>query len=185
MSVCGYLVTVKDLIANFLEQHGLGITVNEISYYLARQNFGYKVLLKILPSGLAHGLVFSSSALPGDGQKDVNQFVMFAKDQKDRWKPYESLVKDAGVCMFNKDEKTFSMRSLYDSPPAKPEEVAQRFRTYFEGKGFKTEERSSKPGVITRAYDKGDKTYLVVTHMTTDNKKVDSTVVEYKPGVLK
>jgi hypothetical protein len=116
--------------------------------------------------------------------KDGPACFMFAKEQKDRWTPYESLVKDAGVCMFNKDEKSFSMRSLYDAPPAKPEEVAKRFQKHFEDEGFEMDDQSKKPGVIVHAYDKGDKTYLVVTHMTDDEKKVDNTVVEYKAGAL-
>ena len=83
MSVCGYQVTVKGLIANFLEQHGIGITVNETSYYLTRHSLGYKVLLRKLPSGLVHGLVFPNSALPGNDLKDINQYVVFAKNQED------------------------------------------------------------------------------------------------------
>lgn len=133
------------------------------------------------------GASMSATACNKSEGSSANELAcfMFAKDQKDRWKPYEPFVKDAGVCMFNKDEKSFSMRSLHDSPPAKPEEVAKRFQTHFEGQGFKMEDRSTKPGVITRTYDKGDKTFLVVTHMTTDDKKVDNTVVDYNPGALK
>ena len=83
MSVCGYQVTVKGIIANFLEHSGLGVTSDSKYLYLTRAGFSYKTLLKKLPSGLVHGVVFPLSAMPAGDSNEENCFCLFAKTGKE------------------------------------------------------------------------------------------------------
>ena len=78
MSICGYQVTVKGIIANFLESYGVNIELEGGERYLMRADVGYKVQLKRLPSGRAHAIVYPILTLPGNMEKKENRFFIFA-----------------------------------------------------------------------------------------------------------
>ena len=85
LSVCGYQVTVKGIIANLLERYsGACIEIEGEEYDLTCSNMGYRALVKKLPSGLAHALLIPKSSLPGyrDG-KNQNRFSIITRDRKD------------------------------------------------------------------------------------------------------
>lgn len=82
MSICGYQVTVKGIIANLLENYGISIEIQGIEYYLVRSSFGYKALLKKLPSGLVHAVLFPKLALPKNSEEKQNSFFIFTKQSK-------------------------------------------------------------------------------------------------------
>ena len=84
LSVCGYQITVKGIVANLLEYSGACIEIEGEEYDLACSDMGYKVLMKRLPSGLAHALVIPKSALPGHkDDRNKNQFSILTRDKKD------------------------------------------------------------------------------------------------------
>jgi hypothetical protein len=58
LSVCGYQITVKGIVANLLGRfNGATIEIEGEEYDLICSGMGYKVLIKKLPSGLAHALL--------------------------------------------------------------------------------------------------------------------------------
>ena len=77
MSICGYQTTVKGIIANLLENYGVSIRIEGVDYYLKRSGLGYKVLIKKLPSGLVHAVVFPKIALPMNDEERQNIFFIF------------------------------------------------------------------------------------------------------------
>ena len=77
MSICGYQTTVKGIIANLLENYGISIKIEGVDYYLKRSGLGYKVLIKKLPSGLVHAVVFPKIALPMNDEERQNIFFIF------------------------------------------------------------------------------------------------------------
>ena len=79
LSVCGYQATVKGIIANFLENHGISIQVDGVDYYLVRSSLKHKVLVKKMPSGLVHGVVFPKLAMPVNGEENQNSFYIFSE----------------------------------------------------------------------------------------------------------
>jgi len=81
MSVCGYQVTVKGVIANLLEKYGISIEVDDEEYYLNRAELGYKVLVKKLPSGLVHAVLFPKLALPKNDEDKENCFYIFTREK--------------------------------------------------------------------------------------------------------
>ena len=83
LSVCGYQTTVKGILANLLEHYGLSIEINGNEFYLGRLSASYKMQIKKLPSGLAHGVVFPKLALPKMDQEKQNRFIVFTKDRGD------------------------------------------------------------------------------------------------------
>jgi len=83
MSICGYQVTVKGIIANLLENYGISLEVEGEEYYVARAGFGYKTQVKKLPSGLVHAVVFPKTALPKNDEDRQNSFYVFTRDKKD------------------------------------------------------------------------------------------------------
>lgn len=83
LSVCGYQVTVKGIVANLLESSGACIDIEGEEYDLSCSDMGYKVLLKRLPSGLAHALILPKSALPGQDGKGKNQFTIVTLEKAD------------------------------------------------------------------------------------------------------
>lgn len=83
LSVCGYQVTVKGIVANLLESSGACIDIEGEEHDLSCSDMGYKVLLKRLPSGLAHALIFPKSALPGQEAKNENQFTIVTREKAD------------------------------------------------------------------------------------------------------
>ena len=82
MSICGYQVTVKGIIANLLENYGISIEIDRIEYYLVRSSFSYKALLKKLPSGLVHAILFPKLALPKNIEEKQNNFIIFTEQSK-------------------------------------------------------------------------------------------------------
>ena len=52
MSVCGYQVAVKGLVANFLEKSGISININGEDHDLVRSDMDYTVQMKKLPSAI-------------------------------------------------------------------------------------------------------------------------------------
>jgi len=82
LSVCGYQATVKGIIANLLENHGISIHVDGISYYLTRSDLNYKVMIKKMPTGLAHAVVYPKLALPKNDKDKQNSFYIFTDKNK-------------------------------------------------------------------------------------------------------
>jgi len=84
LSICGYQVTVKGIIANLLESCGASIEIDGAKHDIACSDIGYKVLIKKLPSGLAHALLIPKPALPGyKDDKNKNQFFIITQDRKE------------------------------------------------------------------------------------------------------
>lgn len=84
LSVCGYQITVKGIIANLLKDYGASIEIEGVKHELACSDMGYKVLRKKLPSGLAHALLIPKSAIPGHkDDKNINSFSIITWDKKD------------------------------------------------------------------------------------------------------
>ena len=83
LSVCGYQTTVKGILADLLEHYGLSIEIDGNEFYLGRLSLSYKMQIKKLPSGLAHGVVFPKLALPKIDQENQNRFIIFTKDEED------------------------------------------------------------------------------------------------------
>jgi hypothetical protein len=82
MSICGYQVTVKGIVANLLENCGISIDIDGVEHYLTRSDMGYKVQMKKLPSGLVHAVVLPKLALPKKDEEKQNRFfVITKKDQ--------------------------------------------------------------------------------------------------------
>jgi hypothetical protein len=81
LSLCGYQVTVKGLVANFLEYTSLCLEKDDCHYYFERSYQNYSFQLKRLPSGLVHGLVYPKQALP-KSEEYKNQFFIFTKEQR-------------------------------------------------------------------------------------------------------
>ena len=86
MSVCGYQTTVKGIIANLLENYGISIRIEGVDYYLKRSGLGYKVLVKKLPSGLVHSILFPKIALPKNDEERQNTFFVFTDNTGKRVK---------------------------------------------------------------------------------------------------
>lgn len=83
LSIGGYQAAVKGIVANLVEGYGVAIQAGE-EHWLNRGDFGYKILLKRLPSGLAHALVFPKPALARNGDEEAgNRFFVFAQDGAD------------------------------------------------------------------------------------------------------
>ena len=80
MSICGYQVTVKGIIANLLEHYAISIEIKGDEYYLNRSGLGYKAQVKRLPSGLVHAVVFPKLALPQNDEERQNSFFIFTKE---------------------------------------------------------------------------------------------------------
>ena len=83
VSVCGYQVTVKGIVANLLEDSGISIKVNDEDYDLVRSDTGYNVQMKKLPSGLVHAVVITKLALPKNDEEKQNRFFVITKEQPD------------------------------------------------------------------------------------------------------
>ena len=77
MSICGYQATVKGIIANLLENYGISIELEGDEHYLIRSDFGYKVQMKKLPSGLVHAILYPTLALPKNDEDEQNRFFIF------------------------------------------------------------------------------------------------------------
>ncbi len=82
MSLCGYQATVKGLVANFLEYHGISIEIYGEEYYLTRNSLGYKVQMKKLPSGLSHAIVFPELALPKRDETNQNRILIIVNQHE-------------------------------------------------------------------------------------------------------
>jgi len=78
LSLGGYQTAVKGIIANLLEGYGLNIEVEGTERYLSRDQTGYKVQVKRLPSGLAHAVVLPRAALPHNNE-DQSRFFIFTQ----------------------------------------------------------------------------------------------------------
>ncbi|RJR10345.1 hypothetical protein C4588_03355 [Candidatus Parcubacteria bacterium] len=81
LSICGYQAVVKAIIANILEGCGPFVICGREEHHLSRSPLGYKVLIKKLPSGLAHGVLFSKQAIPK--ADDEPSFFIFTKDKEE------------------------------------------------------------------------------------------------------
>ena len=84
MSICGYQVTVKGIIANLLENYGISIELEGDEHYLVRSDFGYKVQIKKLPSGLVHAILYPILALPKNDEDKQNRFFIFTDRKGER-----------------------------------------------------------------------------------------------------
>jgi len=83
MSVAGYQATVKGIVANLLEYHGVSIEIDGREHYLTRASLGYKMQLRKLPSGLAHAAVFPKLAMPkSDEERQDRFFIMTDKSDE-------------------------------------------------------------------------------------------------------
>lgn len=85
LSICGYQITVKGIIASLLDRYsGASIEIEGVEHDFACSDMGYKVLRKKLPSGLAHALLIPKSAIPGyKDDKNKNSFSIITHDKKD------------------------------------------------------------------------------------------------------
>ena len=83
MSIGGYQATVKGIIANLLDNYGISVEVDGNSHYLTRASFGYKALLKKLPSGLVHAVLFPKLALPKSDDENQDSFFIMT-DERDK-----------------------------------------------------------------------------------------------------
>jgi hypothetical protein len=83
LSVCGYQVTVKGIIANHLENCGIEIEIDGVEHCLTRSGMSYKVLIKKLPSGLVHALVLPKLALPKNDEENENSFFVITNEDRD------------------------------------------------------------------------------------------------------
>ena len=82
LSVCGHQITVKGIVANLLQYSGATISIQGKERDLVCSDMGYKVLMKRLPSGLAHALVFPKATLPGHSDdKNKNRFSIITPDK--------------------------------------------------------------------------------------------------------
>ena len=84
MSICGYQATVKGIIANLLENYGISIELEGDEHYLVRSDFGYKVQIKKLPSGLVHAILYPVLALPKNDEEEQNRFFIFTDRKEER-----------------------------------------------------------------------------------------------------
>jgi len=85
MSVCGYQVAVKGIIANFWGNKGIALDVDGVAHYLKCSHTSYKVQMKKLPSGLVHAVLILKLALPSNTNNDgkQNRFLVITKDDRD------------------------------------------------------------------------------------------------------
>jgi len=84
LSVGGYQITVKGIVANLLGYSGACIEIGGKEYDIACSDMGYKVLMKKLPSGLAQALIVPKSALPVHKEdRRHNLFSIITRDRKD------------------------------------------------------------------------------------------------------
>ena len=83
MSICGYQVTVKGIVANLLENCGISIEIDGVEHYLTRSDMGYKVQMKKLPSGLVHAVVLPKLALSKNDEEKQNRFFVITKEEQD------------------------------------------------------------------------------------------------------
>lgn len=80
MSIAGYPVTVKGIIANLLENYGINVEIDGSNHYLTRSRLGYKAQLRKLPSGLVHAVLFPKIALPKHDEENQNSFLVLAQE---------------------------------------------------------------------------------------------------------
>ena len=83
VSICGYQATVKGIIANFLERQDLHTDLDGTVYCLSRSDLGYKMIVRKMPSGLIHGVLFPRLALPKNKEDELNSFFIFTEHKKD------------------------------------------------------------------------------------------------------
>jgi len=83
MSVAGYEATVKGIMANVLEHYGISIEIEGMEYYLTRADFRYKTLMKKLPSGLAHGVLFPKLALTKSDEDNPDRFFVMTNKREE------------------------------------------------------------------------------------------------------
>ena len=82
MSICGYQVTVKGIVANLLENCGISIEIDGVEHYLTRSDMGYKVKMKKLPSGLVHAVVIPKLALSRNDEEKQNRFFVITQEDQ-------------------------------------------------------------------------------------------------------
>lgn len=83
MSLAGYQATVKGIMANLLEYYGISIEIEGSEYSLTRENHGYKMIVKKLPSGLVHALLFPKLALPHNDEERQDTFFVVTDNEKE------------------------------------------------------------------------------------------------------
>ena len=83
LSVCGYQVTVKGIVANLLENCGVRIDVDGEEHHLARSDMAYKIEMKKLPSGLVHAVMMPKLALPKNDEEKQNRFFVITNEHKE------------------------------------------------------------------------------------------------------
>jgi hypothetical protein len=76
VSVAGYQIAVKGIMANLLEYYGASIEIDGSEHYLTRTDLGYKMIGKKLPSGLVHGVLFPKLAMPKSDEERDNTFLV-------------------------------------------------------------------------------------------------------------
>lgn len=81
ISLCGYQITVKGIVANLLENSGISIEVDGVHHYLMRSVTGYKVRMKKLPSGLVHAVLLPKPALPSHDEEQEHCFLIITRDE--------------------------------------------------------------------------------------------------------
>lgn len=83
MSICGYQITVKGIIANLLENCGISIEIDGSEHDLIRSETAYKVLMKKLPSGLIHAVMLPKQAIPNKDEEGQNRFFVITSQAQD------------------------------------------------------------------------------------------------------
>jgi hypothetical protein len=82
MSLAGYQAAVKGIVANFLEHYGINVEIDGSQHSLSRAGLGYKNLLKKLPSGLVHGVLFQKIALPKSDEERQDTFFVVTDNEE-------------------------------------------------------------------------------------------------------
>lgn len=82
MSLCGYQVAVKGIVANFLEEAGINVDLDGEAHYLSRSELSYNIKIKKLPSGLVHAVVMPKLAFP-KSEETQNRFFVITRERRD------------------------------------------------------------------------------------------------------
>ena len=83
MSLAGYQAAVKGIMANFLENNGINVEIAGRQHFLSRAGLGYKSLVKKLPSGLVHGVLFQKIALPKSDEERQGTFFVVTDNEEE------------------------------------------------------------------------------------------------------
>ncbi len=83
MSLAGYQAAVKGIVANFLEHYGISVEIDGRQHLVTRASLGYKTMVKKLPSGLVHEVLFQKIALPKHDEDSKDTFFVVTDKRED------------------------------------------------------------------------------------------------------